>query len=503
MNRIRILLYKIGIVSAILYAGISNISAQQVITLSLEHAIQIATTSSLKSQNSHIAYQESYWDYVSYMANRLPAINLSLTPATYKSYLTQRYDSENNTDVFRSQKMFESFGGLNISQNVNFLGGTFYVQSNLDYLRNFGSTKMTQFSSIPVRVGYSQDLIGFNKFKWEKQIEPLKFHIADKQYVYNRELISEEVVELFFDMAMAQSKYDLAVKNVSNADTLYVTGQRKFEIASISKSDLLTLELEKLNAYNTLESCKIELKKSQSSLVSYLGLEKDTELSIILPANPILREIPIEDAISMALENNPSIQKCKQTILESKKDLQQTKLESKFNLSINASVGFNQVADNIVDAYHSPMRQDLVSISLSTPLVDWGVRKGRVNMAHSALALAENSAEQQEQDIIESVIIAIDDLVRHEGVVTAAKKAIDIADLAYAQTQERFLSGKCDINALLLSSNRQEQANVNFIQAMKNYWLAYYKIRRLTLYDFQMQQPLINENGQTYHLFLR
>ncbi len=50
-----------------------------------------------------------------------------------------------------------------------------------------------------------------------------------------------------------------------------------------------------------------------------------------------------------------------------------TKKESRFNASFNASVGFNAVADELGDAYRHPLQQDLVSVSVSIPLIDWGI----------------------------------------------------------------------------------------------------------------------------------
>ena len=41
----------------------------------------------------------------------------------------------------------------------------------------------------------------------------------------------------------------------------------------------------------------------------------------------------------------------RQNILEAEQNVNKTKVESRFNASLNASVGFNQVADKFGDAY--------------------------------------------------------------------------------------------------------------------------------------------------------
>jgi hypothetical protein len=75
---------------------------------------------------------------------------------------------------------------------------------------------------------------------------------------------------------------------------------------------------------------------------------------------------------------------------------------------------------------------------------------------------------------------------------------MDLADMAYAQTRQRFIIGNADINSLTLSHSRQQDAAKNYITAMQNYWLSYYKIRKLTLYDFEfdMDIPTMFDNIQ-------
>ena len=60
--------------------------------------------------------------------------------------------------------------------------------------------------------------------------------------------------------------------------------------------------------------------------------------------------------------------------------------------------------------------------------------------------------------------------------------------------------GKADINSLTLSLNRQQEAQRNYISALQNYWLSYYKIRKLTLHDFETGVSLSNEFEYKYGL---
>lgn len=45
--------------------------------------------------------------------------------------------------------------------------------------------------------------------------------------------------------------------------------------------------------------------------------------------------------------------------------------------------------------------------------------------------------------------------------------------------------GKTDVNSLLLARSRQDDAQRNYITALRNYWTVYYHIQSLTLYNFE------------------
>ena len=57
-------------------------------------------------------------------------------------------------------------------------------------------------------------------------------------------------------------------------------------------------------------------------------------------------EIPIDEALRWGRSNNPQLLELKQNVLEAERNVDKTKKESRFNASVNASIGFNQVADN-------------------------------------------------------------------------------------------------------------------------------------------------------------
>ena len=467
-----------------------NTVHSQTIKLSLGESIELAIDSSLQAFSAKNRYEANYWAYRSFLAGRLPSLTLRTTPLQYRSDFTQRYDSEANIDVYRKQQSLYSYGNLSLSQNFDLTGGTFFIDSELGYMRNFGENTYSQFTSVPVRIGYSQSLFGFNGFKWDKKIEPLKYQKAKIQYLYSQEEISETVIMHFFSLAMAQKEYEMAKDNVAASDTLYRIGQERQKIASISQSDLLTLKLDAVNARNTLHNAEMDLKRAMFSFVSFLNMDKETQVSLELPDRPADMIISPNEALQYARENNPDFLGYKQELLEAEREVDRTKKSSNFEASISASVGFNQVAGDFSSAYRNPLQQDIVSIGLTIPLVDWGVRKGRANMAYNNLNVTKIAIQQRELNLEQDVIMTVSDFNIQQDLINTAEEALELATMAYDVTKERFIIGKADLNSLTLSLNRQNSAQRNYISALRNYWLNYHKLRKLTLFDFVKQQQI-------------
>ena len=109
--------------------------------------------------------------------------------------------------------------------------------------------------------------------------------------------------------------------------------------------------------------------------------------------------------------------------------------------------------------------------------------------------MTQISARQEELTVEEDVIMTVGDFNIQQNLITSAEEALDLALMAYAETKQRFMIGKADISSLTLSLNRQQEAQRNYISA-----LSYFKIRKLTLHDFETGISLAREFDFTHGL---
>lgn len=461
--------------------------------LTLQETITLASDSSLEAFRVRNMYRASYWQYRTYKAQRLPQMIFNATPIQYNRNFVKRYDSEQNIDIYKDQQNIYSRASVSIEQNVDFTGGTFFIDTELGFMKNFGVETLHQYSSVPIRIGYQQSLFGFNTFKWQSRLEPLQYEIAKKTLLFNIEQIAETATSYFFSLAMAQTQYDIARQNALSSDSMLTIGEERYKIASITKADLLTLRLDLINSKNSLVNAELSLKKSMFNLASFLGYTENVQIKVMLPSRPLSLTIPEDVAVVEARKNNPTILSQKEQVLTAERNLDQTKKENYFNMNMSASVGFNQVAEDFLSAYRKPLRQDVVSLNLRVPLIDWGIRKGRYNMARHNLSTTQIAAQQKDIAFDQDVVMTVNDFNTQQGLIQSAEQALDLALLAYDETKDRFIIGKADVNTLSMALNRKNEAQRNYISALQNYWVSYFRIRKLTLYNFHLNQSLSTE----------
>ncbi|MDR2622467.1 MAG: TolC family protein, partial [Dysgonamonadaceae bacterium] len=241
---------------------------------------------------------------------------------------------------------------------------------------------------------------------------------------------------------------------------------------------------------NALENASTQLQKATFAFVSFFNLKSESKIHLTLPEKPEAIPVTVEEALALMQDNHPDILSYRQQVLESEQEMERTQKTAGFDASLSASVGFNQAGDAFTDAYSNPSRQDVARISVTIPVADWGVRKGRANMAKNNLNVTKLTVEQSKQDLEQEVITTIAEFNKQQRLILKSASALDMAITSYSINKQRFIVGKVDISTLTLSLNRRKEAQRNYLSALSNYWKSYYAIRRLTLFDFEKRETL-------------
>ena len=464
--------------------------SQDKISLTLPDVIQIASKQSIDAFRNKNMYLASYWEYRFYQAERLPGISLRTNPLDFNRYLKKEYNFETNEDEYRLREFVDSDIAVSATQNVGFTGGQLFLRSELGMIKNLGGVQNTSYSATPFSIGYSQELNGYNELKWKSKIEPVKFDKAKKTFIQDIEDLRIKSTFQFFQLITAQIQKGIAETNYANADTIYNIGKGRFQVGTITQDELLNLELRLLNTEQALSMAQLEEKRAQASLNSFLGMEKNLEIECIVPSEIPGLQIDPDIALTQALENNPEIINHQQRMLQQDQNVKRVKAETGLNTSVFAMYGMSRSSEEFSDVYGQPDKSQRFSLGINVPIANWGSNKGRVSMAQSNREVAMATIKQERLDFEMDVIQSVLEFNLQASQVKNAAKADTVARLGYNVSFQRFLIGKINIVNLNIASTDQENARISYLNRLRDYWSSYFRLRSLTLFDFESNRPL-------------
>ena len=470
---------------------IGKLSAQQEpMNLTLTDAIRIAQQHSPEAQAARHTYRSAYWNYRFYKANYLPSLTLTSSP-TFNEQIN-KITQPDGTNLFIKQNQLSTDVSLTINQNIPLTGGNFFVKSSLTRLDEF-ENDVIAYNTQPIVVGYQQTLLGYNSLKWDKRIEPVRFREARKNYNEALELVASQACNLFFGLAAAQANLDIAASNYASADTLYRYAEGRYNIGTITENEMLQLEINKLSGETDMMNARIEVEDQMQTLRSFLGIQDDVEIRVI-PDNEVPDfQVPMAEALQMAMQNSPEPEMYERLKLQSRSNLAYAKGNAGLKADLYVQFGLSQTGDKLRDSYRDPMNQYYASIGISLPILDWGRAKGQVRVARSNVDLVNTQAEQGMRDFELNVCKMVRQFNLQHQYVVIASKADRTADRRYEVAKRLYILGKSTILDLNAATTEKDSARRNYISALRTYWSLYYGLRSMTGYDFEKNQK-IEEN---------
>jgi outer membrane protein TolC len=473
------------------------LSAQSMKRYTLAQVIHLAQKQSPDALMAKHRFRKSYWQYRTFKATYLPALNLAATlPDLNRSI--NAISAPDGTISYASQSVSNYSLGLSLNQKIGLTGGEVFVNTGLQRMDNFFTgTTTRQYLSNVINIGIKQPIFTYNPYKWSKKIEPLKYEEAKRVYMESDEDIAIKAIDYFFSLLTAQIEREIAKKNYHNYDTLYKIAKGRYNLGKIAENDLLQLQLNFLKADASVEQAQLAYNDKLFRFKSYLRLTDSNRIELIPPLLTSFFNISVSKAIEEAKLNTSVALTFTQRLLEAASQLNMAKMNGRFDMNLYASFGLSQTSHTLNEAYREPLNQEHISLGITLPLLDWGKAKGEIKMAESNQELVKTAVQQDKIDFEQNIYLSVMQFAMQKKQLTIAAKSDTVAQKRYVVTHERYMIGM--VNDVLELNNAQidnDNAKLNYFNTLKNYWINYYELRKLTLYDFQKNRPIMLNTKQ-------
>lgn len=471
-----------GFLFLVLSAISFHSSAQQ--TFTLDEIIKRAKSQSPSSKWAETRKENRFWAYRSFRTNYNPQLRLEgQLPVYYKR--VNQIIQDDGTYRYTPVQQTNNDITLGLRQPLAFSGGMISANSGLGFFKDYNdeSANAEQWSGSVFNIALNQPLFAFNSYRWDRKIQPLIYEESKRDYVEEMEDIAGTATDRFFNVLEQQINYQIANFNLANNDTIYKIEQGRYNIGTTSLDKLLQVELQLLTSRQQVAQASLALETARLQLRSYIGLRDEEQFDLVLPEGIPRFEVSVDDALEYAMMNRADYIAFKRRRLQAEESVAQAR-GRRFQVDARAAYGLNNNGLVLTDVYQNPVEQQQFSLGFSIPVLDWGRNKAMMQTAIANKKLMDFQIEQDEVNFEQGIMTQVRQFEMLRLQLEITKKSDEVAAERYNVSQNRYLIGKIDITNLNIALEQKDDAKRRYIQALRDFWVAYYNLRQLTLYDF-------------------
>lgn len=465
----------------LLLAG-APLAAQQPLTL--RRAVELAWEHGYPAQAAAATRDAARYRDRAFYSGLLPRLSLSGTLPDYNRRIIEVLQPDGST-LFRPQNQTNASLNATLAQSLPFTGGELFVTSSLARYSVSGDDPFRTWSSTPVSFGLRQPLLRPNVTGWERREQPVRSDVAERQYREAREDIALQITALFFAVYEARVGLQTATANAAVNDTIFTLNKGRYQVGRIGENDLLQSELALLRARTRVDGARLDLERSTDALRLGLNLPPGTPLEVVAEdAVPVLNP-DTGLAVAEALRNRAAVSEVELQEIQADRRVTEARLNNGLGATIVASYGYNATAPELSLAYDNLLEARRFSFSVQVPILQWGLAKESVQAAQAERDRVRSNARSTLDQTAHEARFAALGLAQARRALALSATADTVARKRFEVAYNRYVIGRITIDNLFIAQNEMDQARTQYVQALRAYWEAYYRLRRATLFDFE------------------
>ena len=470
------------------FFGLFPAFGQRVLTL--EQALEIAQTNSPDIKRSILNLESNRKSLDAQQASLKSKFSLEVTPFDFsRSRVFDEFFSTWNTS-----EDYNSSGTFSVIQPITKTDGTLSLVNTFGYRDNF-----SEFQDIRTKTYYNnlylqleQPIFTYNRTRL--QLNELELNLENAQMSHSIQLLNLEknVTQSFYDVYQQQNEVQIAIDELENQQISYDITKNKVEAGLSAKEELYQAELNFASSKSTLQNQQVALENAKDNFKVMIGMSLYEEVSVLANVALSPYEIDLDQAIEHGLEQRMELRQREIDIERSQFELIRTNAQNEFKGNVNLSMGVFGDDPRFNDVYESPTNNPRVAVSFNIPLWDWGEKKARLAASRADLEVSKIDLSDQKNDIIINIRQVYRSLQNLETQIEIARQNVKNAELTYEINLERYQNGdltSMDLNQFQIQLSDKKIA---LSSALINYKLELLNLKIQSLWDFEIQQSILN-----------
>lgn len=288
--------------------------------------------------------------------------------------------------------------------------------------------------------------------------------------------IFSQVVGAYMDVIRDIAIVQLNQKNVSVLRTNLQATSDRFEIGDLTRTDVAQSQARLALAEGDLRTAESNLIRSREAYIRLVG-DAPTDLQ----APPVLPNLPTtaEEAVAIALTNNPDIDAANQRLSAARADIGAARATRAPKVSATVSGGYNNNLSSIPagnTTSDNTTTSTIAGVSMTLPIFQGGRASARVRQAQAQTSQAIENYVAVERDVIAQTRGAYAAWQANERIIAATEQAVGANGLSLEGVRAENSVGTRSILDILNAEQEYLNTQVQLVSARRNSYVAAFSV---------------------------
>lgn len=393
---------------------------------------------------------------------------------------------ENNTRILLAR---ESIGGAEakVDEARSIYFPQLRLEANYNRLNTFSTFKF-EIPGLPAeefklgtqnnynaQVALNQALFNWGRNGKMVELSEIELSQAKHNAAFTEREVTYLTVQLYYQILMINEAIKVINENLSLLEQRLSMMKKKYEAGETSSFDILSMEVQISSVSGEILNAETSLRKLKMQFNKIIGRSPDNivQLQDSLTYIPISMDekILFQEAFANRIELKQLQEREKQASLQ--KDIFSTMNKPNVDLFFNWDIRNGYLPD--VDIFKGSWNAGL---SFSLPLFDGFRTSSQVQQADILLKTTQMQYDDTKDEIAIEIKHVLLDLQTEEKQIEIEKKKTELAKQALATAEERYHRGLVSTLDLLDVQQSLQTAKLNYVQAVGNYTISKYNLRK-------------------------
>ena len=460
--------------------------------LNMERSLGIAMENSPNMKQTELALVRSREKLNAQRARLKSQLAMTLNPFEYEK--TNRFDQQ--TSEWFLNESASSAGTFTVSQRFMPTDGMITLRNRFSYDYSFTESALavdpiSRTFNNRLNLAITQPIFTYNRTKMELETVQLNYETALLRYLLTRLALERDVARDFYSVYSRQMRLSIVEEELRNNEESYAIIKNKVEGGLLALEELYQAEVNLATSRSSVFNAELNLQNAKDQFKVLIGLPLDEDFLIMAEVQADTVAVEQQMAIRHALDNRMELRQREIDIENAQFGLVQSQAVNEFAGSITASLGIQSNEEVVSELFDRPTSTPSVGLTLNIPIFDWGERKSEIKAAEASLQSAEIDYEVEMIDIEVNIRSVVRSLKNLENQIGIQQKTVENAQLTYDINLERYRNGDLTSMDLGIYQNQLSDRKMALTNAIIDYKIELLNLKIQTLYDFEMEQPII------------